>query len=92
MCGENLRSTENVLIGAHFPSQDEVDAVAHFVEAVGEMRASPLLRKKYQALTLRSSEIPGFPARVSTDLPDQQTVAAVIVPFRRIWQVSEQCH
>jgi hypothetical protein len=70
------------------PTQEEIDAVAYFVEAVRELRSSPFFIEEYTNLA----------HSISTDDPkghgqfqDTNIVKAVIVPFRRVWQQNEPC-
>lgn len=73
------------------PTQNEVNAVAHFVEAVRELRASPFFIEEYQNLKLsrRQGEPP---ANARGSFPDPNVVNAVLVPFRRLWQENEPCY
>lgn len=82
----------HVLVGDRLPSQEEVDAVAHFLEAVDQLRASPQFKEEYRSLTLRSSSAAGQPPTLTAHLPDHHTLTALIVPFRRVWQATERCH
>ena len=73
------------------PSQSEIDALAHFVEAVQEMRGSPFFIEEYHNLSLRWTQ--GEPAeQVRARVPDENVVRAVLVPFRRVWQQREPCN
>jgi len=71
-------------------SQEDVDAVAHFVEAVQELRRSPLLIEEYRDLRLvvRDKIAPPSPE----GFPSPEHVSAMLIPFRRLWQEGDPCY
>jgi hypothetical protein len=68
------------------PTQQEIDAVAHFVEAVRELRQSPFFIEEYRNLTISSQG-----DEVTFKFPDHNVVSAMLVPFRRVWLQKEPC-
>ncbi|MCJ7793618.1 hypothetical protein MUP42_01655, partial [Candidatus Bathyarchaeota archaeon] len=73
------------------PTQQEVDAVAHFVEAARELRRSPFFIEEYRTLSI--SMRTGDPKeKIKGHFPDTNILCAMLVPFRRLWQQSESCH
>lgn len=73
------------------PAQYEVDAVAHFAEAVRELRASPFFIEEYHNLKLSFRQ--GDPLElVKGGFPDANVVRAMLIPFRRLWQQREPCY
>jgi hypothetical protein len=73
------------------PSQQENDTVAHFVEAVRELRRSPFFVEEYQNLSISMHE--GDPKeKYKGHFPDPNIVRAMLVPFRRLWQQNELCY
>jgi len=72
------------------PTQDEIDAIAHFVEASRELRRSPFFIEEYRTLSISMRE--GDPKeQIKGRFPDPNIVAAMLVPFRRVWQQKEPC-
>ena len=73
------------------PTQPEVDAVAHFVEAARELQQSPFFMEEYRSLNISMCE--GDPKeKIQGEFPDPSILRAVLVPFRRVWHKSEPCH
>lgn len=73
------------------PSQDEIDAVAHFVEAVRELKSSAFCVEEFQSLSISVRE--GAPKEEARgNFPDPHVVRAALVPFRRIWNQNEPCN
>jgi hypothetical protein len=73
------------------PIQHEVDAVAHFAEAVRELRASPFFIEEYHNLKL-SSRQGDPPETIKGGFPDSNVVRAMLIPFRRVWQQRQPCN
>lgn len=73
------------------PTQEQVDAIAHFVEAVRELKKSPFFVEEYSSLTLSMKE-GATKDEVHAHLPDPNVMRGVIVPFRRVWQQNEPCN
>lgn len=73
------------------PPVREIDAVAHFVEAVRELRRSPFFLEEY-----RDHGITWHPREPNSELkgkfPGEDVLRAVLVPFRRVWLKSEPCY
>lgn len=73
------------------PSQKELDAVGHFVEAVRELRRSPFFVEEYSSLRISMRE--GDPKEnIKGHFPDPNILQGMLVPFRRVWQQNEPCH
>ncbi len=73
------------------PSQQEIDAVAHFVEAVRELRRSPFFVEEYRNLGISMRK--GDPKeKTKGHFPDPNILRAMLVPFRRLWQQKESCY
>ena len=73
------------------PSQQELDAVAHFVEGTHELSKSPFFIEEYRSLSISMRK--GEPdEKIKVSLPDSNIVAAMLVPFRRLWQQSQPCN
>lgn len=73
------------------PSQQEIDAVAHFVEAVRELRRSPFFIEEYRNLSISMSE-GDSEEKIKGHFPDPNILCAMLVPFRRLWQQNESCY
>lgn len=73
------------------PTQDEVDAIAHFVEAVRELKQSPFFIEEFSSLTLSMKEC-ATRDQVTAHLPDPNVMRGVLLPFRRVWQLNEPCN
>ncbi len=73
------------------PTQKEIDAVAHFIEAVREVKKSPFFVEEFSTLTLSMME-GDTKDQVTAHLPDPNVMKAVLVPFRRLWQQNEPCY
>jgi len=73
------------------PSQREIDAVAHFVEAARELRQSPFFIEEYRSLSISKRE-GGPKEKIQGHFPDPSVVRGTLVPFRRIWHQNEPCH
>lgn len=73
------------------PTQEQVDAIVHFVEAVRELKQSPFYIEEYSSLKLSMKE-GATKDEVHAHLPDPSVMRGVIVPFRRVWQQNEPCH
>lgn len=72
------------------PTQDEIDAIAHFVEASRDLRRSPFFIEEYRTLSISLRE--GDPKdQIKGRFPDSNVVLAMLVPFRRVWQQREPC-
>ena len=67
------------------PSQAEIDAVAHFIEAVRELRQSRFFVEEYRSLTISNVE-------ECCRFPDPETLQSILVPFRRVWHQGEPCY
>ncbi len=76
---------------APLPTQEQVDAIAHFVEAIRELKQSPFFIEEYSSLTLSMKE-GATRDQVSANLSDPSVMRGVLVPFRRIWQQNEPCN
>lgn len=73
------------------PSQAEIDAVAHYIEAALELRRSPFFIEEYRNLSLSTRE--GAPNdEMKGRYPDPNVVSAMLIPFRRLWQHNEPCN
>jgi hypothetical protein len=74
------------------PSQDLLDAVAHFHEAAVELSSSPLFDRN--ADSLRISWVGDFDAnKAKVTLPDELWIKASLLPFRKMWLTSDcTCH
>ncbi|HUW83243.1 MAG TPA: hypothetical protein VMZ31_10645 [Phycisphaerae bacterium] len=73
------------------PSQQEVDALAHFVETARELQQSPFFIEEYQSLAL-STHWPDPERHIKARFPDEHLVKGMLVPFRRLWQKAEPSH
>lgn len=73
------------------PTQGEVDAIAHFVEAVRELKQSPFFIEEFSSLSL-SMKKGGTRDEVTAHLPDPNVMRGVLLPFRRVWQQNEPCN
>jgi len=73
------------------PSQEELDAVAHFREGVAEIRRSPLFIEEFRNLSLKWTDS-GDPNSITAVLPEEMVVRDLLIPFRRLWQQGEPCH
>jgi hypothetical protein len=72
-------------------TQDDVDAVANFVEAARELKCSPLFIEEYSRLGIRCTE--GSEQKEMQGLFNDPThIEAMLIPFRRIWQQSNPSH
>lgn len=72
-------------------TQSEIDAVAHFVEAVRELRTSPFFMEEYRSLSISMRE--GDPKeKIQGKFPDPSILRGMLVPFRRVWHENEPCH
>lgn len=73
------------------PTQTEIDAVAHFIEAVRELQLSPFFIEEYRSLGISMRE--GDPKEnIKGKFPDPDIFRGVLVPFRRLWNQNEPCH
>jgi hypothetical protein len=73
------------------PTRDEVDAIAHFVEAVRELKQSPFFIEEYSSLKLSMKE-GATRHQVTAHFPEPSVMNGVLVPFRRVWQQNEPCN
>lgn len=73
------------------PSQEEIDAVAHFVEAARELKDSPFFKQEYGSLSLSMRE-DATRDEIKGNFPDQQIIQGAVVPLRRIWHKGEVCY
>ena len=73
----------------HYPSQFEIDAIAHFVEAVRELRKSPFFIEEHRSLSISNW---GSKEGPRGQFPDPQIIRAALVPFRRVWNQNEFCY
>lgn len=73
------------------PSQEEIDAVAHFVEAARELKDSPFFKQEYGSLSLSIRE-GAAREEIEGNFPDQQIIQGAVVPFRRVWHQGEVCY
>ena len=73
------------------PTQEKVDAIAHFVEAVREMKKSPFFVEEFSNLKLSMRE-GDTKDQVTAHLPDLNVMKGVLIPFRRLWQQNEPCN
>jgi hypothetical protein len=72
------------------PNQHEVDAVAHFVQAVRELKASPLFIEERRDLGVTYNDVrDGHVIPVTYRLPDPCVRDAMVISFRRIWMAGE---
>jgi len=69
------------------PTQSEINAIAHFVEAVRELRHSPFFIEEHRSLRIemRKGKIKGV-------FPDPNIQSRILIPFRRVWQQREVCY
>lgn len=65
------------------PTQYDVDAVAHFVQAAGDLKASPFFIEEQCELGVTYSD------RITYRLPDPRVRDAMVIPFRRMWMQDE---
>jgi hypothetical protein len=65
-------------------TQDEVDAVAHFVQAAKDLRASPIFTEEQCEISVAYNE-----RGITYKVPDPRVRDAMAIPFRRIWQPGE---
>lgn len=72
------------------PKQEDIDAVAHFVEAVQELRASPSFVEEFSNLRIRSWQ-GASNKEFQGDFPNPIVVEAMLIPFRRLWQPGQPC-
>lgn len=73
------------------PSQEEIDAIAHFVEAARELKESPFFKEEYSSLGLSMRE-GAAREEIKGRFPDQQIIQGAVVPFRRVWHQGEVCY
>lgn len=72
------------------PKQEDIDAVAHFVEAVQELRASPSFVEEFSNLRITSWQ-GASKKQIKGDFPNPIVVEAMLIPFRRLWQKEQPC-
>lgn len=73
------------------PTQEEIDAIAHFIEAIRQLKKSPFFLQEYRSLSISIGE--GQPMEeMRGHFPDPEIVRAALVPFRRVWLQSEPCN
>ena len=66
------------------PTQREVDAVAHFIQAARELKASPIFTEEQSEISV------AYDGRgVTYQVPDPRVRDAMVIPFRRIWMPGE---
>ncbi len=74
------------------PTQEEIDKVAHFVEAIRELRRSPFFIEEYKNLSISAHQVKPKKEDIKGHFPDHNIVEAAIIPFRRVWQKTEPCY
>jgi hypothetical protein len=74
-----------------YPTQQEIDKVAYFVEAVRELRCSLFFVEEHRNLSI-SMHNGDSKNNIKGNFPDTTIVGATIVPFRRVWQQNEPCY
>lgn len=72
------------------PTQEEVDAVAYFVEAATELSNSAFILEEFQLLSFSPAESNG--GDDGATFPDPDIVKSALVPFRRMWHQGEPCY
>ncbi len=73
------------------PTQEEVDCLAHFVEASRELRKCPFFIEEFRNISISwRGEFSG--KNVTGSFPEPSHVSAMLIPFRRLWQKREPCH
>lgn len=75
---------------SNIPTQAEIDAIAHFVEAVQELHSAAFFTEEYRSLKISWKE--GADKKdITAHFPDPEIVRSALVPFRRVWHQSEAC-
>ena len=74
------------------PKQYEIDAVAYFVEAARELRASPFFIEEYGTIGVSINLKEQNKKNLTAQFPNPHIVTAVLVPFRRLWLQDEPCN
>jgi len=72
------------------PTQEEVDAVAYFVEAATELSNSTFIQEEFQSLSF--SPVDSNQGQDGATFPDPDVVKSALVPFRRVWHQGEPCY
>lgn len=72
------------------PTQEEVDAVAFFAEAVTELSNSAFIQEEFQSLSFSPGNSNG--SQDGATFPDSDVVKSALVPFRRVWHQGEPCY
>ena len=73
------------------PDAHEIDAIAHFVEAVRELRRSPFFLEEYRDHSISwNPEVSNSEMKLKS--PDENVLRGVLLPFRRVWLMSEPCY
>ena len=65
-------------------TQNEVDAVAHFIQAAKDLKASPVFTEEQCEISVAYDE-----RGVTYQVPDPRVRDAMVIHFRRIWMPSE---
>lgn len=73
------------------PNQPEIDAVAHFVEAVRELKRSPYFTEEFRNVSISWTEN-ATKGQIYGKFPDPNIVKAALLPFRRVWHQREPCY
>ena len=75
------------------PSQQDVDSLAHFVQAVADLRTSPFFTDGQTTLGVSgvsfSQNADGTKGPMAFRVPDPRVRDSLIVPFRRMWMTGE---
>ena len=75
---------------ADTPSQFDVDAVAHFVQAARDLKSSPFFIAEQTTLGVSYSQnASGQRGPMRFQVPDPRVRDATIIPFRRMWMTNE---
>ena len=72
------------------PTQTDADFLAHYVQAVRDLKASPFFTDGQTSLGITSSQRgDGTKGPITYKVPDPRVRDSVIIPFRRMWMTGE---
>ena len=71
------------------PTQEVLDAVAHFHEAASELRESRMFAKGAESLRIKW-EGDYSPEKAIVTLPNEEWIKASLMPFRKMWLSSDR--
>jgi len=85
---DRAKMLAQLLVGS--PKQEEIDAIAHFVEAVQELRSSPFFIEEFRKLGIRF-RVGASKGEIQGQFSSPDVVSGMLIPFRRLWQKGEPC-